>query len=136
MSGDTSRSADLPAVTRKRLDYATRARRDIEAIEAYYLEEAGETVADRAVDAILSQAEKIAALDLKFCPGIRAGTRECVMMRFPYTLYLSKAREVKIVRVLHQRSEYFSRVKAPKRAGSTTRRQLMDHREPRESRGG
>lgn len=121
MSGDTSRSADPPAVTEKRLDYATRARRDIEAIEAYYLEAAGETVADRAVDAILSQAEKIAALDLKFRPGIRVGTRECVMTRFPYTLvYLSKAREVKIVRVLHQRSEYFNRVRAPKRTGLVT----------------
>ena len=121
MSGDTSRNADLPAVTKKRLDYAARARRDIEAIEAYYLEEASEAVADRAVDAILTQAEKIAALDLKFRPGIRAGTRECVMTRFPYTLvYLSRAREVKIVRVLHQRSEYFNRVATPKRGGLKT----------------
>jgi plasmid stabilization system protein ParE len=115
MFGGTSKSADLPAVTKKRLDYATRARRDIEAIEAYYLEEASEAVADRAVDAILSQAEKIAALDLKFRPGIRVGTRECIMTRFPYTLvYVSRAREVKIVRVLHQRSEYFNRLVAPK----------------------
>ncbi len=83
MSGGISRSADLPVVTKKRLDYAARARRDIEAIEAYYLKKASEAVADRAVDAILSQAEKIAALDLKFRPGIRAGTRECVMTRFP-----------------------------------------------------
>lgn len=118
MSGGTSRSADLPAVTKKRLDYAARARRDIEAIEAYYLEKANEAVADRAVGAILSQAEKIAALDLKFRPGIRAGTRECVMTRFPYTLvYLSRAREVKIVRVLHQRSEYFNRLVPPMRTG-------------------
>ena len=104
-------------MTKKRLDYAARARRDIESIEAYYLEEASETVADRAVEAILTQAEKIAALDLKFRPGIRAGTRECVMTRFPYTLvYLSRAREVKIVRVLHQRSEYFNRLAPVKRA--------------------
>lgn len=116
MSGGTSRSAEQPAVTKKRLDYAARARRDIEAIEAYYLENASERVADRVVDAILSEAEKIAALDLKFRPGIRTGTRECVMTRFPYTLvYLSKAREVKIARVLHQRSEYFNRVAATKR---------------------
>jgi len=97
-------------VTRKRLDYAARARRDIEAIEAYYLEVAGETTAARIVDAILSQAEKIAALDLAFRPGIREGTRECVMQRYPYTLvYLTRAREVKIVRVIHQRAEYFTR---------------------------
>ena len=100
---------------KKRLDYAARARRDIEAIEAYYLEEASETVADRIVNAILSQAEKIAALDPTFRPGIREGTRECVMTRYPYTLvYLTNAREVKISRVLHQRSEYFNRVKAGK----------------------
>jgi plasmid stabilization system protein ParE len=116
MSGSASRSVEPHVVTKKRLDYAARACRDIEAIEAYYLEEAGETIADRAVDAILTQAEKIAALDLKFRPGIRAGTRECVMTRFPYTLvYLSRAREVKIVRVLHQRSEYFNRLAAPRR---------------------
>jgi plasmid stabilization system protein ParE len=99
-------------VTKKRLDYTARARRDIDAIEAYYLEKAGEAIADRAVDAILTQAEKITALDLKFRPGIQAATRECVMTRFPYTLvYLSRAREVKIVRVLHQRSEYFNRLR-------------------------
>lgn len=73
-------------MTKTRLDYAAPARRDIEGIEAYYLEEAGDAVADRAVDAILTQAEKIAALDLEFRPGIRAGTRERVMTRFPYTL--------------------------------------------------
>ena len=117
MSGSTSRSVEPHVVKKKRLDFAARARRDIEAIEAYYLEEAGETIANRAVDAILTQAEKIAALDLKFRPGIRAGTRECVMTRFPYTLvYLSRAREVKIVRVLHQRSEYFNRLAAPRRS--------------------
>ena len=119
MYGGISRSAELPAVTKKRLYYTARARRDIEGIEAYYLEKASEAVADRAVDAILSQAEKIAARDLKFRPGIRSGTRECVMTRFPYTLvYLSNAREVKIVRVLHQRSEYFNRVAPLKGAGS------------------
>lgn len=97
---------------RKRLDYAARARRDIEAIEAYYLEQASEAVAARVVDAILSQAEKIAALDLAFRPGIREGTRECVMTRYPYTLvYVTKASEVRISRVLHQRTEYFNRAK-------------------------
>lgn len=55
----------------KRLEYAVRARRDLEAIEKYYLDVAGDVVADRVIDAILSQAEKIAALDLTFRPGIR-----------------------------------------------------------------
>lgn len=100
---------------KKRLEFAARARLDIEAIETYYLEEASEAVADRVVDAILTQAEKIAALDLVFRPGIREGTRECVMTRYPYTLvYVTKAREVRIARVLHQRTEYFNRGKASK----------------------
>ena len=97
---------------KKRLEYAARARRDIEAIETWYFETAGESVANRAVDAILGQAEKIAALGLVFRSGIRMGTRECVMQRFPYTLvYVVKGGVVKIVRVLHQRSEYFSLAK-------------------------
>jgi len=101
-------------VRKKRLEFAVRARRDIEAIEAWYLESAGEAVADRVVDAILAQAEKIAALGLMFRPGIREGTRECVMPRFPYILvYVVRGSTVRIVRVLHQRSEYFNRSGRP-----------------------
>ena len=94
----------------KRLEYAVRARRDLEAIEKYHLEIAGDVVADRIIDAILSQAEKIAALGLAFRPGIRQGTRECVMTRYPYTLvYRINPRRVDIVRIIHQRAEYFQR---------------------------
>jgi plasmid stabilization system protein ParE len=97
-------------VAKKRLEFAARARRDIEAIETWYLETAGETVADRAVDAIFDQAEQIATLGLMFRPGIREGTRECVMQQFPYTLvYVASGRAVRIVRVLHQRLKYFNR---------------------------
>ena len=89
----------------KRLEYAVRSRRDLEAIEKYHLEVAGDVVA-----AILSQAEKIAALGLMFRPGIRHGTRECVMTRYPYTLvYRIGSRRVEIARVIHQRAEYFQR---------------------------
>src|SRR5450759_2422355 len=45
--------------------------RDLEAIEKYHLEVAGDVIADRIIDAILAQAEKIAALGLMFRPGIR-----------------------------------------------------------------
>ncbi|OHC69561.1 MAG: hypothetical protein A2045_14535 [Rhodocyclales bacterium GWA2_65_20] len=94
----------------KRLEYAARARRDLEAIERYHLEGAGDVVADRIIDAILSQAEKIAALNLLFRPGIRQGTRECVMTRYPYTLvYRSSSGRVEIARLIHQRAEYFQR---------------------------
>ncbi|MFH1043576.1 MAG: type II toxin-antitoxin system RelE/ParE family toxin [Pseudomonadota bacterium] len=94
----------------KRLDYAVRARRDLEAIEKYHLEVAGDIIADRIVDAILAQAEKIAALGLMFRPGIRQGTRECVMTRYPYTLvYRIGPRRVEVARIIHQRAEYFQR---------------------------
>jgi plasmid stabilization system protein ParE len=66
-------------VAKKRLELAARALRDIEAIEAFHLEVAGENVANRIVDAILTEAEKVTA------------------------------RAIKIARVLHQRSEYFNR---------------------------
>lgn len=95
----------------RRLEFSFRARRDLEAIESWYLDNASEVVADQAVDAVLDQAEKIAALGLMFRPGIRTGTRECVMERFPYTLvYTATAGVIRIVRVLHQRSEYFNRL--------------------------
>jgi hypothetical protein len=45
--------------------------RDLEAIEKYHLEVAGDVLADRIIDAILSQAEKIAALGIAFRPGMR-----------------------------------------------------------------
>ena len=94
----------------KRLEYAVRARRDLEAIETYHLEVAGDVVADRIIDAILLQAEKIAALGLMFRPGIRQGTRECVMTRYPYTLvYRIGPRRVDVARIIHQRAEYFQR---------------------------
>lgn len=94
----------------KQLEYAVRFRRDLEAIEKYHLEVAGDVIADRIIDAILSQTEKIAALGLMFRPGIRQGTRECVMTRYPYTLvYRIGSRRVEIARVIHQRAEYFQR---------------------------
>lgn len=95
---------------RKRLEFSLRALRDIERIEDYYAEVASEAVAEKATAAIVAQAERITALDLMFRPGIRAGTRECVMTRYPYTIvYRCTPHAVGIVRVLHQRTEYFNR---------------------------
>ncbi|MBL8489261.1 MAG: type II toxin-antitoxin system RelE/ParE family toxin [Rhodocyclaceae bacterium] len=94
----------------RRLEFTRRALRDIEAIESYYIEEAGPEVADDAVDAILAQDGKLTAPIVEYRPGIRKGTREYVMTRFPYTLvYLSDAKTVTILRVIHQRSKFFNR---------------------------
>lgn len=113
-------SAGRHVVQKKQLEFAVRARRDIEAIEAYYLEHAGEAVANRAVDAILNEAKKLVSLGLHFRPGILRGTRESVMRDFPYILvYLIAGNAVKIIRVLHQRSHYFNRRKEGKGLAST-----------------
>ena len=102
----------------RRLEYSVRARRDLEAIEKYYLEVAGNVVADRIIDAILSQADRIAALGLMLRPGIRQGTRECVMTRYPYTIvYRIGSRRVDIIRIIHQLAEYFQRRRQDRREG-------------------
>jgi len=89
--------------------WSTRALRDLDKIEDYYLEESGERLADEAVDAIYWQAGRIGELRLKFRPGAN-NTRECVMKQFPYTLvYRINSVRVTIARVLHQRRAYFNR---------------------------
>ena len=60
----------------KPLSFARRFEQDLERIEAWYLETADECVANDAVDAVLSQAKKIARLGLVFRPGYKH-TREC-----------------------------------------------------------
>lgn len=79
-------------------------------MDKYYLEVAGEAIVDRVFDAILCQAERIAALGLMFRTGIRHATRECVMPRYPCTLvYRIGPRRVEVARIIHQRAEYFQR---------------------------
>lgn len=97
-------------MTGRRLDIKRRAERDIEAIERDYLEEAGRMVSDAAVDSILDKARKLASLDADYREGIRAGTREYVMEKFPYVLiYRSLPGVVELLRVLHQSTAYFNR---------------------------
>jgi plasmid stabilization system protein ParE len=97
-------------VTGRRLDIKRRAERDIEAIERYYLEEVSRAVSDAAVDAILEKARRLATLDSDYREGMRKGTREYVMDRFPYVLiYRSLPDTVELLRVLHQRIAYFNR---------------------------
>ena len=103
-------SAEGSAVTGRRLRIKRRAELDIESVEHYYLGKAGKAVADGAVDAILARVRKLAALEVDYRPGIREGTREYVMDRYPYVLvYRDRAGTVELLRVLHQRAEYFNR---------------------------
>jgi plasmid stabilization system protein ParE len=95
---------------KKRLEVKRRAERDLEKIEAYYLDVADANLADAAIDCIIAQARKIAALGLLFRPGSRAGTRECVLKRFPYILVHSvRPHSICLLRIIHQRSQYFQR---------------------------
>lgn len=103
-------SAEGSAVTGRRLRIKRRAELDIESIERYYLREAGRAIADSTVDAILAKTRKLAALGADYRPGIREGTREYVMDQYPYVLvYRDRSGTVELLRVLHQRAEYFNR---------------------------
>ncbi|MFM9968693.1 MAG: type II toxin-antitoxin system RelE/ParE family toxin [Burkholderiales bacterium] len=94
----------------RRLKVKRRAELDIEEIERRYIAEVGKVVADDAVDEILAKAKKLSELPVDYRPGIREGTREYVMERYPYVLvYRDRARTVELLRVLHQRRSYFNR---------------------------
>jgi plasmid stabilization system protein ParE len=92
----------------KPLSFARRFELDLKRIEAWYLETADARVADDALGAILSQAEKIARLGLVFRPGYN-DTRECPLKRFPLLLiYRIENRAVRMLRVLNSRGAYLN----------------------------
>lgn len=92
----------------KPLSFARRFEQDLERIEAWYLEAADEQVANDAVGAVLSQAEKISRLGLVFRPGYK-NTRECPLKRFPFLLiYRIEARTVRMLRVINSRGAYLN----------------------------
>lgn len=90
------------------VEWSKRAEYDLAQIECYYFEEAGERLSELAGDAIYWQVQRIASNHLKFREG-KGNTRECVMQGWPYTIvYKIDATKVRVVRVLHQRREYFN----------------------------
>lgn len=92
----------------RKLAWSKRADADLAGIDAYYLEHAGERIAEEAVDAVYWQARLIAETGLIYRAGKR-NTRECVMKKWPYTIvYRIEPRAVTVVRVLHQRRAYFN----------------------------
>ena len=68
------------------VEFSPRAERQLPAVEAYYLKEAGPAVADRAVASVIEAAERLGALPVIYRHAARAGLREYVMDRFPYIL--------------------------------------------------
>jgi plasmid stabilization system protein ParE len=92
----------------KPLSFASRFEQDLKRVEAWYLDTADARVADDAVDAILSQARKIARLGLVFRPGYK-NTRECPLKRFPFLLiYRIETHAVRMLRLLNSRGAYLN----------------------------
>lgn len=98
----------MPAKKPLSVEWSKRAEHDLAQIECYYLEEAGERLSEMAGDAIYCQIQRIASSNLKFREG-KANTREGVMQGWPDTIvYKIDTAKVRVVRVLHQRREYFN----------------------------
>jgi len=88
----------------KAVEFSPRAERQLVAIEAWYLDNAGPHAADDAVSQILDAAERLGMRPAVYRATARAGLREYVMERFPYILlHRVSARKIEIVAILHQR---------------------------------
>ena len=98
----------MPASAAGRLSLSPRAIRDIVAIEAHYAQFSLVT-ADRVIADIKASADRALLNPLIGVEGIRRGTRHIVLRRYPYTIIYRVHRNViQVVRVLHQRREYFN----------------------------
>ena len=98
----------MPASAARPLSLSPRAIRDIAAIEAYYAQ-FGLVTADRVLATIKAAAESVRLNPLIGTEGIRKGTRHKVIGRYPYTMvYRVHRNGIQVVRVLHQRREYFN----------------------------
>lgn len=87
----------------KAVEFSPRAERQLAGIHAWYLDNAGATIAVEAVDAILNAAERLATLPATYRPAARAGLREYVMERFPYLLlHRVSTHRIQIVAIIHQ----------------------------------
>ena len=98
----------MPSATGKRLEWTRRARNDLDNIFAYYAEVAPAAIAEQSIAALRAQAENIRRNPELYRRGKR-GTRERVMLRFPYTVvYRVHGDSIEILRVLHQARAYFN----------------------------
>ena len=98
----------MPASAARRLSLSPRALRDIAAIEAYYAQ-FGLVAADRVLATIKAAADGVRLNPLIGTEDIRTGTRHKVIGRYPYTIvYRVHHNGIQVVRVLHQRRQYFN----------------------------
>jgi|GEM_PF-1937077 len=90
----------------KAVEFSPRAALQLDAIEAWYLNNAGVQVANDAVTHILDAVNRLGALSAVYRAAARAGLREYVMERFPYILlHRVSAQKIEIVAILHQRQK-------------------------------
>ena len=93
----------------KPLEWSHHAQADVVRALEFYALTASPIVARRAAEAIKQAAMLIHDYPLQYREGIKKGTREYVMSRFPYTLvYRVEAKAIRIVRVMHQAGRYFN----------------------------
>lgn len=96
----------MPKPKLKPLKWAVRSHRNLLQIQKYYVKNAGDRIADEAVDAIYYQTEKIAERPMLYRKGSHEGVHECVMSRFPFIIYYRvSAVVIEIVKIVHQRAK-------------------------------
>jgi len=103
--GNAQKSGASNVPTRP-VEFSPRAERQLAQIEAYYLREAGASIADDAVAAILEAASRLGSLPVIYRTSSRVGLREYVLGHFPYILlYRVHSRKIQVAAIIHQRQE-------------------------------
>ncbi|MBI5331800.1 MAG: type II toxin-antitoxin system RelE/ParE family toxin [Betaproteobacteria bacterium] len=82
---------------------------DLRRIATFYSETAGPDVSENARAFLQKAIGRLVTDPVTHRPGKR-GTRECMLTKYPYVLiYRTTAHTVRLVRILHQARDYFSR---------------------------
>lgn len=94
---------------KRRLEYSARSLANMEAIRLYIAED-NPTAANSVINSVLSSAEALADFPMLGHAGQRAGIRELVLSKYPYTIiYRLTLKMVHIVAVVHQSRQYPSK---------------------------
>ena len=94
---------------KKLLEWSHRAESELLRYASFYTVEVSKPVADRFIESVRKATNLVANNPLLYRTGKKAGTREYVMQKFPFTIvYRVKSSRVEIIRVLHQASRYFN----------------------------
>lgn len=86
---------------KRRLEYSARSVANMEAVKLYISTD-NPSAAVRVIQSMLAASEELLDFPLLGHPGQRAGTRELVLSKYPYTIvYRLTSDKVRIVAVLH-----------------------------------